>query len=85
MSVPRVVLSNPESSTFSSLASRKIFLMFLGFLFLFSHCKNILGMPVTETALDSLCQGLYQVHGYFRDNEINFFTVLAFPELLKIV
>ena len=35
--------------------------------------------------LVTFCQSSYHPHGYFRENEANFFTVLTSPELLKLV
>ena len=79
LSVPCIFLSKPEPGLSSSLASGKIFPIFLGF-----HCKVILSMSVTKM-LVNFCQSSYQPHGYFRENETKFFTVLTSPELLKLV
>ena len=40
-------------------------------------------MSVTKTASYFLSK--FQPHGYFHENETNFFTVLTSPELLKLV
>ena len=34
--------------------------------------------------LATFCQSYYKPHGYFRENETNFFTVFTSPEYVKL-